>query len=158
MLIYKDGLGLFVARLTDFGYSTRFADDNENIAMPKSWPWCAPEHHHRGFKPDQAMNMDMFSFGVLTLWIMYKPYLSGANSLPPNMAWASKYVVHHAECGDLETIDNLKNNEKLAKFSQGLVEVDLGLEDAAKLQLEGFFGVMLLCDPVAREAELRFQG
>ncbi|RYN56441.1 hypothetical protein AA0114_g2773 [Alternaria tenuissima] len=74
------------------------------------------------------------------------------------MAWASKYVVHHAECGDLETIDKLKNNEKLAKFSQGLVEVDLGLEDAAKLQLEGFFGVMLLCDPVAREAELRFQG
>ena len=38
--------------------------------MPRSQPWAAPEWHHRGFAPDQAMLMDAYSFGMLVLWLM----------------------------------------------------------------------------------------
>jgi serine/threonine protein kinase len=158
VLVYKDGLGLFTARLTDFGYSTHLAGHHENIMMPKSWPWNAPEHHHRGFKPQQAKTMDMFSFGVLSLWIMYKSYLSGKIPFPPNMSWTSKYMANEAESVDRHTIERLKKDDKLTKLSVELLAADTALEEMAKLQLEGIFRIMLLCNPVAREAGLYSQG
>lgn len=38
--------------------------------MPRSQPWAAPEWHHRGFTPAQAMLMDAYSFGMLVLWLI----------------------------------------------------------------------------------------
>ena len=35
-----------------------------------SRPWVAPEWHHRGVAPKQAMKMDAFSFGMLVLWVL----------------------------------------------------------------------------------------
>src|SRR5438046_9225474 len=72
ILIFKDDSGNYVAKVADFGYSTQFVNDEELVKMPKSWPWNAPEHHHRGFKPSQARKMDAYSFGILCLWLMFK--------------------------------------------------------------------------------------
>ena len=38
--------------------------------MPRSQPWAAPEWHHRGFTPAEAMLMDTYSFGMLVLWLI----------------------------------------------------------------------------------------
>lgn len=85
---------------------------------------------------------------------MYKLYLSGEKSLPSNMAWASEYIAHRAECVDRQTIDNLKKRNKLTEFSHELLDADADLEDADKLQFEGLFSVVLLCDSIARETQL----
>ena len=39
--------------------------------MPKSWPWTAPERHHREILPIQARKMDAYSFGMLCLWLLF---------------------------------------------------------------------------------------
>lgn len=56
--------------MADFGYSTQWALPNDLIQMPRSRPWDAPEWHHRGFTPAQAMKMDSFSFGMVVLWLL----------------------------------------------------------------------------------------
>ena len=40
------------------------------IQMPKSLHWVAPEWHHRGFSLTQAKKMDVYSLGLLVLWIL----------------------------------------------------------------------------------------
>ncbi|OCK78127.1 kinase-like protein, partial [Lepidopterella palustris CBS 459.81] len=75
VLVYKDDAGAYTARVTDFGYSTRFANEDDLILVPKSWPWDAPEHHFDSYKPYQARRMDVFMFGMLCLWVMFEKYL-----------------------------------------------------------------------------------
>ena len=66
------------AKVADFGYSTRWATPNDLIQMPRSQPWAAPEWHHRGFTPAQALLMDAYSFGMLDLWLI--SYIDQNNS------------------------------------------------------------------------------
>ena len=62
----------YVAKVTDFGYSTVFSGDAP-IWMPKSGYWTAPEHHHRAFTPTNAKKMDAYSLGMLCLWMLWYP-------------------------------------------------------------------------------------
>jgi serine/threonine protein kinase len=155
VLIYKDGTGMFTARLTDFGYSTILTNEHGYVCMPKSWPWFAPEHHHRGFTPDAARKMDMFSFGMLTLWVLYEQYLSGAISLPYEMQWANSYFSDGSANVDEWVLHRLKQKNELVPFAQQLVSSDTDLEESVKPGLEGFFISILQCKPEDREVETR---
>lgn len=46
-------------------------DSSQLIYVPKSDPWYAPEHHHRGFSFPHAKKMDIFSFGLFCLWFLF---------------------------------------------------------------------------------------
>ncbi|CAD6584160.1 MAG: hypothetical protein ASARMPRED_001618 [Alectoria sarmentosa] len=59
----------YVAQVTDFGYSTMHTD--HLIHMPRSRGWNAPEWHHRGFTYRDAEKMDVYSFGLLCLWLFF---------------------------------------------------------------------------------------
>ena len=71
VLVFSENDGAYVAKVTDFGYSTLFTTDSDLIKMPKSWPWTAPERHHREILPIQARKMDAYSFGMLCLWLLF---------------------------------------------------------------------------------------
>ncbi len=71
VLIYSEDDGRYRAKVTDFGYSSLFATDNDTITMPCSQPWTAPEQHHREIPPAQARKMDAYSFGMLCLWLLF---------------------------------------------------------------------------------------
>lgn len=70
VLIFDNEEGGYIARVADFGYSTQWALPNDLVQMPRSRPWDAPEWHHRGFTPAQAMKMDAYSFGMVVLWLL----------------------------------------------------------------------------------------
>jgi serine/threonine protein kinase len=55
------------ATVTDFGCSTWFSNENDDIYMPISQPWNAPEHHSISscYRPAQCRRMDVFSVGML---------------------------------------------------------------------------------------------
>ena len=59
-----------VAKVSDFGFSSIWARPDDLIQVPKTEPWNAPEWHHRGFKFREARKMDVYSFGLLCLWIV----------------------------------------------------------------------------------------
>ena len=71
VLVFDGAYGAYTPKVADFGYSTRYASPNEAIYMPISRPWTAPEWHHRGFMPAQAAKMDVYSFGMLALWLLF---------------------------------------------------------------------------------------
>lgn len=70
VLIFQDETNRPFARVADFGFSTIF-NSQSTVFMPKSGHWTAPEWHHRGFKPASAMKMDVYSLGVLSLWLTF---------------------------------------------------------------------------------------
>jgi serine/threonine protein kinase len=103
ILIFKDGPDGYVARVADFGFSTWFRGDNDFILMPRSRPWYAPEYHGRGFSPDDAKRMDVYSFGMLCLWLLLGPFL-GFKDVP-----------------ELELLELWKRENKLSEQATRLV-------------------------------------
>jgi serine/threonine protein kinase len=71
VLVFEGGSNKYNARVTDFGYSAQFVNDEEMVRLPFSEPWCAPEHHHREITIAQAKKMDVYSFGMFCLWVLF---------------------------------------------------------------------------------------
>ena len=78
---------IYTAKVADFVFSTHFYDEQDPIDMPKSVMFNIPEHHHRCIYPQDAKAMDVYSFGMLCLWLLFGvdspkplPYPLGAAS------------------------------------------------------------------------------
>ncbi|KAF8539361.1 kinase-like domain-containing protein, partial [Trichophaea hybrida] len=70
VLIFKDATGKTTVKVADFGYSTLTAGARGKVYLPKSRPWNAPEHHVREFTAPDAKLTDVYSFGMLCLWVV----------------------------------------------------------------------------------------
>ena len=76
MLVFKDAITRkTIVKVTDFGYSTLTVGGSGMVLLPKSSPWNAPEHHFGEFEAYAAKKTDVYSFGVLCLWVMFGPTL-----------------------------------------------------------------------------------
>lgn len=70
-----DGDGKRIVKLADFGDAS-ICDNEQSLALlPKSVPWDPPEHHYRGIPYQEAKKMDIYSFGLLCLWVILGDYL-----------------------------------------------------------------------------------
>ncbi|KAL8840333.1 MAG: hypothetical protein Q9170_001348 [Blastenia crenularia] len=70
VLVFQTSTKIYTVKVADFGYSTVHATDKDLIQMPRSLHWTAPEWHHRGFSFEQAKKMDVYSLGLLVLWLL----------------------------------------------------------------------------------------
>ena len=152
VLIFEDQPGRYTAKVMDFGYSTLFSTEKDLINMPLSWPWAAPEWHHRGFLPSHAMKMDVYSIGLLCLWLLCKDALT-CTSLTLSVAVQCEKCTPNRtstckEC-QMKTLSCLKSEGKLCVFANLVLEV-MQLEDERKDELDRFFSVAL-----AHHAETR---
>ena len=76
VLVFKDAITRkIIVKVADFGYSTLTVGESGKVFLPKSRPWNAPEHHFRNFKVHEAKNMDVYSFGMLCLWFLFRSRL-----------------------------------------------------------------------------------
>jgi serine/threonine protein kinase len=155
VLVFNEEPNKFVARVADFGYSTQFATDNP-LYMPKSWPWNAPEHHHRGFKPSEAVKMDIYSFGMLCLWFLFKERLS--ETIPPEILgdrrgaafFAPPFGRHQSQ----NLLADLKSEDMLPTLASYLITTTTELNDEEKGILHELFNSSLVCDPDERSSDL----
>jgi hypothetical protein len=153
--VFKVGTNKYSARVTDFGYSTRLASEDEDIPMPKSWPWYAPEYRLY-CNQAQGRKMDIFSFGMLCLWVMFEKYLSATAPLPQEALWAEQYLPNKTEKNQSKRfLEELKNTDKLVLFAQQLVTAERDLVDSQKQALRKMFGASLPCSPDERAADLK---
>ncbi|KAF8541195.1 kinase-like domain-containing protein [Trichophaea hybrida] len=58
VLICNDATGKTIVKVADFRCSTLAAGEGENICLPKSRPWNAPEHHFGEFTAHNAKQTD----------------------------------------------------------------------------------------------------
>lgn len=155
VLIFQDQAGQYIAKVIDFGYSSRFANEDEDILLPCSWPWNAPESYSR-CKPTQARKMDVFSFGMLCLWVIFENYLSGTVPFPEEARWAEQYFENaENESRSKSLLDELKRSDKLSSLSRQLITAAPDLEENQKITLLQFFDACLVHNPELREANLK---
>lgn len=59
-------------KLIDFGYSCFTQSQDQKLSLPKSEPWNAPEYdsNEGRFSVQDAKKADLFSFGLMCLWIL----------------------------------------------------------------------------------------
>ena len=108
ILIESDDNDGYVAKVTDFGYSTLFAKETDLIYLPRSEPWTAPEQHYRGFLPAQAKKMDAYSFGMVCLWLLfYNTRMDGQREFDQELKNADAKVLDLA----LERLHAMQNLE-----------------------------------------------
>ena len=124
-----------MGKITDFGYSTLNAG-NTLINMPKSQPWQAPEWHHRGFGISDAMKMDVFSFGMLCLWLLF--YTLSDNK--------ETDFFHDLDWG----------NKRLAlALAHSHITDAVGLSEESKIDLHRFFQLTLAIEKDMRTLDFR---
>jgi serine/threonine protein kinase len=85
VLIFQDASGNYIARVGDFGYSSHFQGQDDIVFLPRSVPWAAPEWHHRWFTAMDAKKMDVYSFGLVCLWLILGPGPDGYKTKPSTL-------------------------------------------------------------------------
>ncbi|OCK76319.1 TPR-like protein [Lepidopterella palustris CBS 459.81] len=128
ILVFEVSPGNFVAKVSDFGYSS-MVPGTGSVYLPRTKPWYAPEWHHRAFPLLQAVKMDIFSYGLLCLWILFQD------------------VQDFPTMNDLEVI---KGKKGLLDLSDRLIANAIGLCTMEKTNLGSFFRLTLAYDQDAR--------
>ena len=132
MLIFRNESNHFVAKVADFGYSTRYASDGELVKMPKSLYWVAPEWHHRGVTTADAMKMDVYSFSMLCLWLLFY-----------NIQWNTTRGFY----------SNLNSAETVLALAHQLITAMASLDNQKKCNLNQLFDLTLVNNPVERNSD-----
>ena len=155
MLIFRDKNNAYVAKVADFGFSTQFRGENDLIIMPKSRIWSAPEHHCRGFSPTEAKRMDVYSFGLLCLWLLFGA--SGQLLPAPSMTQKEgQSISFDGKQGYTTLLEHLKSDEKtkVQSLAKWLVNEKVPFTFDTKTNLNEFFGSTLAYRQGDRKLEL----
>lgn len=149
--------GSFTVKIADFGFSVRDVQDNTRIVFPKSPPWDAPEcNKYPEFTSAQAVKADVFSFGMLCLWVMFEEYLSGVLSLPGVLQLAiNTPQIYEDKYRSVEVLDNIKKRRSLVQLASELVMAEASLDMERKHALQQFFTGCLADDPQSRDIDIQ---
>ena len=135
-MIFKDDSHIYTAKLTDFGYSTCFTSEEDQIIMPASQYFVAPEWHHRKFtaSPANARRMDSYSFGILCFWLLF---------------------YNNERRSDRDFQNDLNQGISVSILAHDLVTASEDLDDQRRGDLIEFFDLTLAEDPVGRSSDFR---
>ena len=147
VLLFKNGVGELHAKLADFGYAGWAFNSKKDLLIkpPISRPWNPPEYHHRGFTLLGARKLDVYSFGMLCLWVLFFDRPSGSYSVPTAIRDTQSWPFH-----DLQFLDHMKHENTLGKFASNLVGSVGSLPANQSGNLEKFFLSALARDPADR--------
>lgn len=132
ILIFETGSQQYNARVTDFGYSTRYMKEGDRIMLPISVPWNAPEidRINRSWSPDEAKKTDMFSFAALCIWLLFEAELSGRNELPQGCRWPSD-VPKPRDSQATDAADFIRQHKvSLHTVADALLSADIHLDES----------------------------
>ena len=106
--------GAYGIKVADFGYSCCSTTDDDLLLVPQTRPWEAPEWHHRFFAVLDAKRMDIYSFGLLCLWLFFKgkPVDPGTSQPTLDMAFSGQ------SRAAVDRLDLLKREDNLLWYAQ----------------------------------------
>jgi serine/threonine protein kinase len=59
-------------KIIDFGFSAYNSNNEDFLRIARTEPWEAPEWHNRGFTLRDAKSMDIYSFGLVCMWLFFR--------------------------------------------------------------------------------------
>ena len=160
VLVFSDNSGAVFAKLADFGYSGWDVHESQKVLIrpPRSRPWDAPEYHHRGFSVSQAKLLDIFSFGMLCMWILFEDEIRTVSSV--QTAEVQKLRANPTVMGNYAGIFQDHNATDQLKRGDGLLRLARQLTESAtvsvnqKESLLRFFNSTLAHEPHRRSLNL----
>lgn len=139
--MFEDSAGKPLAKVIDFAYSSLATNKNDKVYPPRTSAWVmAPEWHHRGFSVDAAKRLDVFSVGVVCLWVLFTPEI----------------VAKFAECQTTSVehmLQTWKSQKQLLQIAQGLIE-DCNLGSDLQAGLQRFFAATITDTANERQSDL----
>ncbi|KAJ4424692.1 hypothetical protein N0V82_000620 [Gnomoniopsis sp. IMI 355080] len=144
------------ARVADFGYSTRCANESCPLKLPISFPWNAPEHDRlaREWTPAQAKKADIYSYGLLSFWLLFHPWLCGQRSEGHCCPSTASEAQSSSEVA-LDTLVQLKRNGELQQKAKELMLAEGSLGDRDQAALNDLFATSLSGHPDERELSMQ---
>jgi hypothetical protein len=145
--------GKRIVKLADLGDAS-ICDGIETLAfLPYSRPWNAPEYHHRGFPFWGAAKMDIYSFGLLCLWVLFGESLSRS----------AASLNHCQEDGQtttgfpptVEMLAMLKKNNLVQVAAGEFVFAKKEITREQQSKLDSFFTLTLAEKPTARSSDFQ---
>jgi serine/threonine protein kinase len=141
----------YTAKVTDFGLSTRNTVQDQLVFVGGTWPWTAPEHKGSQFTVAQIKNMDIFSYGMLVFWILFKRQFSDevsprAESCQTEQCFESEQQYVHS----MTVMNQFKHDNELNLLAKKLVRNEQSIDDVEVRVFEKFFDSALSCDPEDR--------
>ena len=123
------------------------------MVLPQSIPWDAPEYHDRAFTLGNAKKADVYSFGLLCLWIIFhNDHLS--SDLYSDMPIISAF------CGSNSNIQShleaLKQSGQLLDSVLHLISTKSNLTIDTQAILHEVFKRSLVRNPLQRETGMDF--
>ena len=124
MLVFKDAITKKITvKVADFGYSTLTVGESGKVFLPKSRPWNAPEHHFGEFNVQEAKKADVYSFGMLCLWLLFGNRLS---DIPQTSADGTAELISFnaplLQVGRPTLLEILKDEDRVEDIANHLVE------------------------------------
>ena len=137
--------------LADFGFS-RFGAMDDLVKLARSEPWDAPEWHPREFKLKDAKKMDVYSFGLVCLWLFF-----GNNTLL-DLGLPSTTVKTAFMGGSLDAIARIQSrkndNDSILEWALKLLAKKTDLDGEIRHRLERVFTLALARDPHRRPSSM----
>lgn len=154
VLVFKNADDTTV-KVADFGYSTLTAGETGTVHLPKSRPWNAPECQlGKLFNVPEAKKADVYSFGLLCLWVLFGNTHSGV-SVTTSGSNIELLSFDGPPAPHVRTLlEELKDKDRMEDIAHQLIQTisDLSVEDGARLR--EFFRLAVAHDPRNRSSDL----
>ena len=156
VLVFKHAITREITvKVADFGYSTLTAGESGKMILPKSRPWNAPEHHFGLFEAHEAKKADVYSFGMLCLWVLFGNRLSDfqqttADGVAGSISFDAPLFFHSGPT----LLERLKNENGLEYIANRLLESMPGLDVEYTIRLKEIFNLTLARNPGKRTYDL----
>lgn len=146
---------IVTAKVADFGYSRAYLSSEDRLAVARTIPWCAPEIAERsdGYLSHEAKLTDVYSFGMLCLWMIFHNELAHHFGINQDMTDPNTTDTRdHHLC--FTKINKLKEEDRLLRICRDLI-LQLPLQPGQKVSLTKVFESSLSRDPLHRTLEVR---
>ena len=155
VLVFKDTkTRKITVKVTDFGYSTLTVGESGKVLLPKSRPWNAPEHRSDSgeFEVQEAKKTDVYSFGMLCLWILFGDRLSNLQQTTADGVTGFISFDIPFFLGSPTLLECLKNEDRMEDIANHLLESMPGLNADSEytIRLKEMFSLTLPHNPGKR--------
>ena len=149
-LVFRGGTtNEVVAKVSDFGFSSIWARPEDLIQVAMTKPWNAPEWHHRGFIFCEARKMDVYSFGLLCLWIV----MQSRNVTPPLQDTKSLLFTTEGDF-QIDVLDKFKSEGNLVEVLTQTISQKDSMKIPEHSMLLEVLQRTLKADPRTRDSDL----
>jgi len=139
-------------KVADFGFSSYKSTDEDFVRVARTEPWEAPEWHSRGFTLEAAKAMDIYSFGLVCMWLFFRKELLVDLDFP-STTFAKAFARQDPEA--TAKIQALKRSgDDLLAYALRLLERKPDLENETRARLRQGLILSLAPDPKSRPSSL----